>query len=537
MNSINLDRRKTWRISVPDQGLVLSCEEKETILDAMKKQGTYINAACGGRGTCGKCRIKLIEGNLERTSADRRIFTEQELEMGYRLACKAYPNEDCSIQITDAGESDFEVITEGPSKSFGMKSIVKSSSPTISNISEKIGYGIGIDLGTTTLALSLVSLSEGEVLHTFTAVNHQRMFGSDVITRMQLSNQGKQKELQECVIEDLQQGIRDIINKTGIDQQDIKKITIAGNTTMGHLLLGFSCKTLGTYPFTPINIQEMNLTFEKVFHSDELNASVTLLPGISAFVGGDITAGLMVCDFDRTEKVNLFIDLGTNGEMAIGNCDRILVSSTAAGPAFEGGNISCGVGSIAGAISNVKIENGLLHYKTIGDKAPVGICGTGVMELIAELQNSEIIDTTGLLISEFFGFGIELARKEDGSALLFTQKDIREFQMAKAAIRAGIEILVKSYGVDYDKIDTVYVAGGFGFKMNMEKAIRIGLFPRAVQDKIQAIGNSSLEGAVQYLLKEHDSERAHHIIRNTNEIHLSNDAQFHDLYIAFLGFE
>jgi len=540
--------------------VLLYCNDHENLMECLAKQDIHINTACGGRGTCGKCKIKLLQGTLEITGADRIVFTEKQLKEGFRLACTAYPFEDITIQLAEAAEVEFEVIIANEKeqnqkwkneKELNKKDLTETTGKSdqrstedcesIRNLGELDSggdsrYGIGIDLGTTTLALSMVDLSNGKTIDTYTSVNHQRTYGADVITRIQRSNQGKQKELQECIRQDLLVGIRSLIEKTGIKVGELEKITIAGNTTMGHLLLGYSCESLGMYPFTPINVQETIVNFREIFGSDESQAEVVLLPGISTFVGGDITAGLLVCDFDKTDNINMFLDLGTNGEMAIGNRDSILVTSTAAGPAFEGGNISCGVGSIAGAISSVEIENERIHVKTIGDKAPIGICGTGVLELTSELLKEKIIDDTGLLSPQFFDSGYMVVNHKE-LPMVFTQRDIREFQMAKAAIRAGIEILVREYGISYDTIDTIYVAGGFGYKLNMEKALYIGMLPKELTGKIRTIGNSSLQGAINYLTDQQASKRAQDILRVAEEKHLSNHEDFNDLYIAYMGFE
>lgn len=518
---------------------VMEGEETESLLRTLASNKIHMNASCGGRGSCGKCKIKLLQGTLEVTPPDRSIFTNAQIQEGYRLACKAYPHEDIHIMLIEKEEDEFEVLSfhggetiEDKAKNLTTKKITE----TLPFDFKRFDYGIGVDLGTTTLALTLVNLSNGEGIDTYTTVNHQRSFGADVITRIQLSSQGKQKELQECIRQDLLLGIRTLLEKRGIPSSNLKKITIAGNTTMGHLLLGYSCHTLGTYPFAPVDIQERKFTFSKVFGCSDYQADVVLLPGISTFVGGDIIAGLLVCNFDQEDAINIFIDLGTNGEMAIGNKNKLFVTSTAAGPAFEGGNLSCGVGSISGAISGVEIEDGKIQVQTIGGEKPIGICGTGVLELTSELLKEKIMDDTGLLSPEYFDDGYEVASNHQVK-VVYTQRDIREFQMAKAAIRAGIEILVKEYGVGYDAIHKLYIAGGFGYKINRKKAFHIGLLPRELEGKIETIGNSSLEGAIKYLLEKDSSYRAKEIVEVAKEIHLSNDADFNDWYISYMGFE
>jgi uncharacterized 2Fe-2S/4Fe-4S cluster protein (DUF4445 family) len=231
------------------------------------------------------------------------------------------------------------------------------------------------------------------------------------------------------------------------------------------------------------------------------------------------------------------IDLGTNGEMAIGNRDRILVTSTAAGPAFEGGNISCGMGSVKGAICSVNIADGNVSCGTIGDKAPIGLCGTGVIETVYELMKNELIDETGMLDEDYFDDGFVLAKTPEGEDISFTQKDVREIQLAKSAVRAGMETLILRFGVGYEDIDRVFLAGGFGYKMNLEKAIGIGLLPEELRDKISAVGNSSLGGAVVYLTEEDAPQRIEHIVELSEEISLATDKDFNQFYTDYMFFE
>lgn len=534
----------------------IECEETENILEALLRQDFYFSTSCGGKGTCGKCKLQLLEGKLHISTEDRVLLTNQELDNGYRLSCKAYPKEDCTIRIESSDESEFEIISDNHSPSDNQSQSDKQSptdilSPTdkhstseyqtksiytsgLERATEAIEqyYGIAIDIGTTTIVVGLTGMATKRIQQTFTTINKQRVYGADVISRIQASNEGKKNSLQNLIRKDLLEGIKEVVNKAKIDKQMVRRITIAGNTTMEHLLLGYSCETMGRFPFTPVDIGTKVINFKEIFASDYLDIPVTILPVISTFVGADIVAGLTFCNFDRNEKICMLIDLGTNGEMAIGNKDRILVSSTAAGPAFEGGNISCGVGSIAGAICNLSIENNILHYQTINDQSPIGLCGTGVIEITSELLKSGFIDSTGLLVREYFESGYEVV----SSIIKFTQKDIREIQLAKAAVRAGIEILINSYGTSYQQLDTVYLAGGFGYKINIEKAIHIGLLPKELSGKIKVIGNSSLAGTVQYLTEKDTIDRMEKIIKVSEEINLSNEKGFNELYVDYMDF-
>jgi len=256
-----------------------------------------------------------------------------------------------------------------------------------------------------------------------------------------------------------------------------------------------------------------------------------MMPGISTFVGADIVSGMIAVDMDQSDEVCLLVDLGTNGEMVIGSREKMVSASTAAGPAFEGGNISCGVAGIPGAISSVSIEDGEPTVGTIGDRPAIGLCGTGVLETVYELLKDELIDETGLMDDDYFDDGFPLAE-----GVVFTNKDVREVQLAKSAIRAGIEVLLQEYGVGYDGVARVYIAGGFGEKINQEKAIGIGLLPEEFDGKIIPIGNSSLAGAVMLAKDPSLGERFARVAAAAGETALAENPKFNDLYMDHMFF-
>ena len=369
-----------------------------------------------------------------------------------------------------------------------------------------------IDIGTTTLVFQLIE--NGNVVKEHREINLQRRFGLDVLSRIEASNRGRDKELKQIISYQLKRGIESLTS------DKIEKIIIAANTTMIYLLMGYSCEELGQYPFYASHTDTLQF--------NENDTEVTIIGGFSAFVGGDITSGLYMTDFDLSDKVNLFIDLGTNGEMAIGNKDKIITASTAAGPAFEGGKISCGLGSVDGAVCGIDIKSG--NIETINDKPPAGICGTGIVDLTANLLESGIIDKTGLLTEKYFNSGYPVTDK-----IRFTQKDIREIQTAKSAVRAGIEILMARYGVKANDINTLYIAGGFGRGLKVDSASKIGLIPQSLSDKVKFIGNSALGGAVKYAVNDGYS-RIENMRKINNEITLGNDELFNELYIRHIDF-
>lgn len=508
----------------------ISCEEGESILAAYRRQGGFVSAVCGGKGSCGKCKIKLVSGALAITSADRAAFEDAMLREGYRLSCLAYPQTDCVVELCFQDETGFHTVDQFLLDQAGVK--CRTGMDGSAN-----RYGIAIDIGTTTMAAQLADLDSGEILASHSTVNRQRAYGADVISRIEAANGGKGGELQKLVRDDIASLTAALLGQADVKAAAVRQMVIGGNTTMGHLLMGYPCDTLGAYPFTPVSIGVIRDSCQNVTGSGELACEAILLPGISTFVGGDIVSGLYACGFMESDQVNLLVDLGTNGEMAIGCRDRILVTSTAAGPAFEGGNISCGVGSIPGAICHVHMKSEYqIELGTIGDCPPVGICGTGVIEITAELLKLGLIDETGLLDEEYFEEGFPLAVTPDGGHIVFTQKDVREIQLAKSAVRAGVETLIRRYGVSYDEIAHVYLAGGFGFKMDRDAAVAAGLFPEELKEKITAVGNSSLAGAVRVLTEEHWEDTLGQLVGAATEIALSNDADFNELYMTHMMF-
>ncbi len=539
------------KIKIVNHGKIMEieCQDNETILDALKREDIYVPAYCAGRGTCRKCRIQLLEGDLEVTQADQKAFDAASLAQGVRLSCQARPKTECTILLCTEDESDFDILTTG-----AISADKDGKAPgTGTNAKDKEAfagsgtYGVAIDIGTTTIAMELCELASGRTCAQDSRINHQRAYGADVISRIQASVDGNGKLLKMSICRDLLSGILELTKQAEISAGQIKRMVISANTTMCHLLMGYPCDSLGASPFTPVNIQTIYTDVYSVME-EMLEGSIftpdmakqtelVILPGISAFVGADIVAGLLVCDFAKSEDICMLIDLGTNGEMAIGNKFRRIATSTAAGPAFEGGNISCGTGSVKGAIYAVTLEDKAMAYKTIGNEAPVGICGTGVMDITAELIKHEIVDETGLLCDEYFETGVPVGKKSCGEPIVFTQKDVREIQLAKAAVRAGIEVLLKRFGTDCSSLKTIYLSGGFGFRLDVEKAIFVGLLPEGFGGKICIAGNSSLAGAKACLLHADCLKTAKVLAEETEEISLGNDADFNDYYMDAMCFE
>lgn len=403
---------------------------------------------------------------------------------------------------------------------------------------------IAVDLGSTTLAAVLLA-ADGTVLGQESAVNSQRSYGADVISRIQASNEGKREALRDCIRGDLaglfQTLVTNFANAHGQTVR-VSKIAVAANTTMMHLLRGYSCETLGAVPFTPVNLDTECLPYREVFakRADGPacpacdDSMVYLLCGMSAFAGADLTAGLYSSGFWQTPKQEcaFFVDLGTNGELACGNRAGFVTASAAAGPAFEGGRLSCGIPGIPGAIFAVSFFCQRVRIQTIGQKKPCGICGTGALSAVAALQKEHRMDAAGLLEPRLFETGFVLARGEDGRQICLTQADIREIQMAKAAIRAGIEILQEGIF----QVDRVYVAGGFGNYLQPETAFAIGLFPPEWKGRVIPCGNTSLKGAVAFLTDDACGGALEEIRGKNKTVRLEDCPSFADLYLREMQF-
>lgn len=569
--------------------IFLQKKQNKTILELLREQGEYLDAPCSGKGTCGKCCIIIEETRKTDPPKQREkeVFTERELEEGWRLSCMTVPTDDLYVCIPEIRENQIQVQMEFV-RNTKMESDVQATTVICENKiedraqigsdgeikpenmdTEKSVYGIAIDIGTTTLAAELISLTDEICLKTASSVNHQRAYGADVISRIRAAASGDAEKLRESILKDVRDLAETLLAGQDENVLNVSKIVIAGNTTMIHLLLGYSCVGLGAAPFTPVNLApedmtwgELNGEYEETRESGDAKESgvardgsdarehgyvrecghtginqttkVQIMPGISAFVGGDITAGMMGCGM-RPDKCEMLIDIGTNGEMVLVAGDHFLVSSVAAGPAFEGGNISCGMPGVPGAVCRAVLfgKNNMVT-KTIGNKPAIGLCGTGIIDVMYELVRHHIVDTQGILGEPWFEKGFPVVPGK----IYFTQEDIRQVQMAKAAICAGLEVLLQKSNISYEQIKKVYVAGGFGMGLDMEKALGIGLLPIGLRGKLTPVGNSALEGAARCLThsKESSDMQPQEIAAISHEINLADTPEFQELYLKHMQF-
>ena len=560
------------KILVEDQGKKIECEAGSVLIDTLREHGVRIDAPCGGSGRCGKCRVRVMSGELPVTAEDRTFLSEREIASGVRLACTARPVADLRIRVLAKTGKQIvavaEVDTTGNAQTAEIGAEKAGETQTYSRVkystTDQNGYGIAVDIGTTTLAACIYGWSDGAVYKTVTAVNSGRDFGADVLSRMEASNHGKRARLQELLQEDVRALLERLLIQANVQAEDVQKIVIAANMTMVHLLMGYSCETLGRAPFVPANKRMICADAMRILGDVSLRCPVVILPAVSAFVGGDIVAGMLTLGMDKGNETVLLLDVGTNGEMALRHNGQVYVTSTAAGPAFEGGGICCGCASVPGAICGVKLtEDSSKNVKesmsgslaaeqadslnfeanrgrrltlhTINDDVPVGICGSGVLELVSELLRVGLLDETGLLAEQYRESGFPLGKTASGEQIIFTQGDVRALQLAKGAIRAGIEALLAAADVHAEEVSQIYLAGGFGVSMDEHAAIRIGLLPEAFRGCIRPVGNSSLSGAVFAGRCTQLESACEDLLVQCRQVVLAEQPEFEENYLKYMN--
>ncbi|MGI6032871.1 MAG: ASKHA domain-containing protein [Coriobacteriales bacterium] len=490
----------------------------DTVLDTLRDAGIKIEAACGGQGTCGKCRVMVRDSK----------------GVGYRLACQT-PVEQ-NMEVTIEASRPMSVATAGsthqwPADGGGW------------------GYGVAIDVGTTTLVCRLYNLETGELLGALGNSNPQVIFGADVISRIHAASEGHLHQMATLLGDELVGMVAKLVHAAHLTFNDIQTVCIAGNTVMEHIAIGLDPAPIGVAPFTPASYFGDEIEYLALAEEDIAAGSAYFAPCLSGYVGGDITCGLVARDIIHREKKTLFMDLGTNGEMALGNKDGIVTCATAAGPVFEGANIKYGMPAYAGAISRVRYVNGELVCETIENESAAGICGTGLIDALSLMFECGIVDETGRMLEEdeidtSRSKGLErYLGQEDGAPCLqlaggisVTQRDIRNFQLAKAAIRAGISTMLQSESLGLDDVDALEIAGGFGQYLDLPNAARTGLVPPELLSRTKCVGNSAIEGVSAILLSDSADEALELTMETASYIELSGNETFNKLYVESMGF-
>ena len=492
-----------------------SASAGQNLSEYLAQNGYPLHADCGGRGTCGKCRVRPVAGDLYANAACTQIAVPD--KDGYVLACRTWCCSDATIAL--------ECFTGDGLTDFG-----KQADTTSTDTPEEF-LGIALDVGTTTLAAALVDTRNGNVSATASALNPQASFGADVISRIEAVMRRPETlgQMQGLLLDSIREMLAQLLGgKTAAH------MTVAGNPTMLHIFAGISPVGMGAYPFTPA------FTESKTFCGEQFRLpvqSVTLLPSISAFVGGDLTAGMLHVDLADSEQPALLIDVGTNGEIILftgkARGSALYATSAAAGPAMEGAGISTGMGGIAGAVCAFRMQSGRPLCSTVGDAPARGICGSGLIDLVAALYQADIIDETGAFED---GYQFVYATTQSGAPLALTQADIRAFQLSKSAMRAGIDALCAHAGVLPDEIAHVYLAGGLGYYMNVENAVATGLLPEAFKTRTQSVGNASLGGCASILTHPKQLDVLGRDAARTKTLELSTDAVWSQSFMENMMF-
>ncbi len=590
------------KITILPQKRAILLPVGENLLRALHENGLAIPSPCNGAGTCGQCKVRFEQGAPPPTDGDRRFLNLQEIQDGWRLSCLHKVEGEAKIHlVSQVGELETKGQKDSPLEGGeidpGIEAHFLQLSPPVRDdqradllrLQERLGqeltvplpvlkklpsilrdnefsltvikaenevlnllpndhldeiYGMAIDIGTTTLACYLFELVGGRQLAVAAGSNPQSTFGADVISRIGYVREQKKgsEELRRLVVDALNELITRMVREVGIERDAIYKVTVVGNPTMLHLFLGIDPLAIDHSPYVPVIQNGLTLKAEEAGLAVFPLARVETLPAVSAYVGSDIVAGILYADMGAKDEIELFLDIGTNGEVVLAVDSRMFACSTAAGPAFEGASISQGMSALDGAIHRVTIEDGGLSCSVLGGKEARGICGSGLLDAVAVLREIGLIDSSGRLCrtehplsSQIEGEGTK-ARFVLSDGVYLTQKDIREFQLAKGAIRAGIEVMLEHASIGSDDIDRILVGGAFGSSLSPSSLLRTGLLPSIDAERIISLGNSAGQGAKLVLLNRRNKQRLQPLIKRTNYIELSFIKEFSQKFIQHINF-
>lgn len=511
-------------IVINDKELIIYSEQPKSILEVLVQAGIDIDAPCAGLGRCGKCRV-YIQGELLPDEIERSVLSESEIISGIRLACRKRNMSDNII---------VKIIQE------------QEKLPKTLQKIQPVDIGIAIDLGTTTIAIAFINLSNGTIIAMHSILNPQRLYGSDVISRIRSAlDHLVLRKMKQTTINSITYEIKKMLFQLNLDTSNIKKIYIAGNTTMEHIIFGADVSSLAKSPYKPVFTESKSLGDLKITLGLK-DVEVKLFPVIGGFVGGDTIASILACNMDLLDEPIALIDIGTNAEIGVGNRYAISTSSAPAGPAFEGGQIKNGMRAQSGAIEDMHIINDELKLYVKGNKEPEGICGSGLVRIVSELIMSGIVTPLGeLLEPEMIPSNLSLKVVKKGNEYAFTlyksfskeiylyQSDIRALQLAKASISAGLVLVSKQAGVKPKKI---YIAGAFGNYLKTNDLILIGMIPSYLKESTYFIGDAVISGLKRFIINEPkvDIDKLLHITRH---FELADDPSFNDTFLSMLEFK
>lgn len=517
---------KKIRVDALDK--TIEVNDGDNLLDCLLKNNIFVESPCNKKGTCGKCRLIIKNKSFEISSLDKNFLSHDELNKGIRLACDKKVFEDLEIQLIKKEEKG-KVLTTGYLPEFEIDT-------------NREGLGIAIDIGTTTVAMDLVDLKTGKILDSESLINPQKIYGSDVLTRITYEVESGQEgieNLQKVIVNAINEGIE----KFNINKDRLKEIVVAANTTMAHMFLGVDARSLGKYPYQPAFIELQEIKAKNIGINGGENTILTTLPHVSAFIGADIVAGAYICNLDKVINNQLFIDIGTNGEIVLSKNGKLLCCSCAAGPALEGMNISSGMRAEAGAIEDIVITKDKIDLKVIDNVEPVGICGSGILATIRELIKHKMIKENGAIIKKedlpeddyrqkYIGQNgkkREIILSENPK-IIMTQGDIRSVQLAKGAILSGFMTLLKKGAITMKDLSKVLVAGQFGSHLPNTSLVGTGILPKEVFSKIVYLGNTSKSGAYMALLSKKVKKEIQEISKKMEYVELAVFEGYEDIF-------
>ena len=490
-----------------------SAKAGDTLLHAVTAAGEFLDAPCGGHGKCGKCLVQLTPGGEKVKACETLVQGDTDIYL---------PDEMNEMKIAEEGH--------GAEVSFG-----GTTGP----------YGIAVDIGTTTVVAHLTDLPTGRRVATASGVNAQRPFGADVISRIQYCAKNGHEKLTAAIRGQLADLIREDMERAGVKPEQITYMSIAGNTIMQHLFAGYSPVGMGVVPFTPVS-----LFGEEIPAGEDMPVApgtmCFMAPCVHSYVGGDITIGMMACNLDEDEGPVVYLDIGTNGEMGLKDGDEWYVCATAAGPAFEGAEITFGMAAVPGAINHARWNGSSLEIDVVGEVPSTGLCGSGLLDVLAVMLDNGVVDEGGRLLGadEMEGPIADYMGTLDGKNVFFadrstgvcvTSDDVRKLQLAKAAIAAGIQTMMKE--ADVTEVKSFLLCGGFGSYMDQRSAARIGLFPKEFLPVARTMGNTAGEGAALAVWSEKDRKRVVDLCARCKYIELSTSRTFNDEFIEQMMFE
>ena len=487
-----------------------------TVLGALMQAGGHGHMPCGGHGKCGKCRVTVTGEVSDPTEDEKRALSPDELAEGIRLACRVTVLGDCIVTTAEQGRG--QIVTHG---AFPASMSDKELDPSWD------GYGVAIDIGTTTLAARLYDRG-GKLLSETSRLNPQSAWGADVISRMEAAMAGNGGKIAQITRRALDGMLTELAEAASVETSDIGSVVITGNTVMLHLLTETNVEPLTHAPFAAERL------FGEVLTAKELglttlapDAPVYLPPCIAAFIGADTVTATLASDLREIPETALLCDIGTNGEMVLWHEGTLYACSTAAGPAFEGAGISMGMSGRVGAIDRVWVRDGSIEAHVIGEGDPVGLCGSGLVDAVAALLDTELLDETGYLEDD----PVEIV-----GPVTVIQEDIRAVQLAKSAIHAGMRTLIHTAGLDCDDVATLYIAGGFGSYLDVTNAGKIGLLPEELTDRVTVLGNAALTGAAMLLLCEELRAVCERLAKDTRVVELATNPVFVSEYMERMMF-